>query len=364
MQSLPIEIYNHITSNLDSYGLHSLSHTCKQFFPKYSKHITTKINERLLSIFGDNLPALKKMMQKTGCVISGSFIIQCLLNETWKDSDIDFYVSTQGNEITKTNSGYNKSAVDDFMYNVMRYDGSIDDQYADIENNPIKYVRTYKHLRNMRFDARLIKINPKMQIIGIDVAKNANSMFDYIVKTFDFNICKNMYYYDGYDHIRSNNNFDEIFLKETTFEMPNIKQIDIQSNLARYCKYKNRGIAFKNVPSFDHLSQFKLNKKWINSLSVIIVDPIDWDSIYYTRCTTKDLKEINASFISYQYRSCSIENCVITECFNMDHKHITTFCYDIENCVITECFDMDHKLITTYSDLINHEFIIFDKKID
>jgi hypothetical protein len=60
-----------------------------------------KINNRLLSIFGNRLPALKKIMQKTGCVISGSFIIQCLLDETWKNTDIDFYVPMPGNKITK-----------------------------------------------------------------------------------------------------------------------------------------------------------------------------------------------------------------------------------------------------------------------
>jgi len=50
-------------------------HKHVQLLPNYSKHIIDKINKRLFDVFGDQLPILKNLMQETGCVISGSFII-------------------------------------------------------------------------------------------------------------------------------------------------------------------------------------------------------------------------------------------------------------------------------------------------
>ena len=178
MQSLPSEIHSIITNCLSPHEFYCLSLTCHKFFPGYGKHMIGKINKRLFSLFGDKLPALKKKMQETGCVISGSFILQCLLDVTWKDSDIDFYVPTRDNEITQINEyGHSKTKMEDFMYYDMMYNGMKDCEYEDTTNFPIKWIRTYD---SMRSDSN-IRLDPDMQIICLDINKNADSIYGSIV---------------------------------------------------------------------------------------------------------------------------------------------------------------------------------------
>lgn len=47
-----------------------------------------RVIERLKNIFGQNYNEFVKIMIKTRAIISGSFIIQCVLNEYWDNSDL------------------------------------------------------------------------------------------------------------------------------------------------------------------------------------------------------------------------------------------------------------------------------------
>src|SRR3990172_4731194 len=66
------------------------------------KNIAKQIILRLKHIFGDKLSEFKQILQETKAVITGSFIIQCVLDVYWKDSDIDIFIPTYGNKINKT----------------------------------------------------------------------------------------------------------------------------------------------------------------------------------------------------------------------------------------------------------------------
>jgi len=240
MQTLPTETYNHITNNLTPYESFRLSQTCQQFFSNYSKNIINKINKRLLQIFNDQLPALKKMMQETGCVISGSFIIQCLIGETWKKSDVDFYVPIRDNWISVIDQGYKKTDVEDFMYYQMSYDGCKDCTYNDLDSSTIKWVRTYDSKQDGT------RLDTKIQIICLDVDKNIDAIYGFVTDTFDFDICKNMYYYDGKDNVRVYN-LNNVLSRETQFKCSYLGETqvgkhagNIESNVARYHKYVKR----------------------------------------------------------------------------------------------------------------------------
>src|SRR3989344_687557 len=53
------------------------------------------INERFKQ---DNIePKLSGLLKKNRAVIAGSFPLQVLINERWKDSDIDIWVSNKSN---------------------------------------------------------------------------------------------------------------------------------------------------------------------------------------------------------------------------------------------------------------------------
>jgi len=118
MQNLPIDLINIIKSSLDPLSLHHFSHTCKTIFDKYDAYLINKINARLEKIFGDRLSDLKKLMQKLMCIISGSFVLQCMLDEEWRGSDIDFYVPIRGDVIRP---GCYRNSLDAFMCATMNF---------------------------------------------------------------------------------------------------------------------------------------------------------------------------------------------------------------------------------------------------
>lgn len=222
------------------------------------QNIINEINTRLYEIFGDKYNKLKSLMADTGCVISGSFIIQCILKENWEGADIDIYVPMRGNDIydpenfylfndhgktyDEDQTHYMKSDVDDFMYNKMYFDGAHANYDSQI-NGRIIYVRDYtvhdRRIREQRFQGVPRKQYKTIQIIGVDIDKYSTKSF--IDETFDFSICKNMYYYDGKDNIILSN-LDDIFNKTLDFVSSRL----LSSSIARYHKYKKRGFTFKN----------------------------------------------------------------------------------------------------------------------
>ena len=261
MNSLPFETYCHIASYLEPLEEYLFSRTCRNLHAKFCKCLFFKINNRLAIIFGDKLPDLKKIMAETGSVISGSFIVQCLLGENWK-SDIDFYVPYQNNVITiGPMMMYEKSKLDDFMYETMLYNGYGSVAYENLPcHNKIKWVRDYTHKRD---DTCSENLGVPIQIICIDADKSFNVMRDHVIKTFDFDICKCMFYNDQKDKLYVCD-LENLFLRRTEFRVSgsNKEKIDgcnILSSVRRHKKYINRGFQFTNKIDTNTLDKIKLS---------------------------------------------------------------------------------------------------------
>jgi hypothetical protein len=52
------------------------------------KEIILRINNKLLDVFRDKSKELKTIFNDSDCLISGSFIIESILNEQYENSDI------------------------------------------------------------------------------------------------------------------------------------------------------------------------------------------------------------------------------------------------------------------------------------
>ena len=199
-----------------------------KFYDMIKQHIIHEINSRLMDVFGNQLANFKQCMKETGSMISGSFILQCILKEEWKNSDIDIYVPMIGNTIympkaeQKGETIYMKSNVDNFMHYQMHFDGH-HDNYAI--HDYIKYVRTY------------FNNTQHIQIIGVDIEKD--TLLSFVNETFDFSICKNIY--DGKGNLILSNLHD-IYHKTLNFNSTRSSS----SSIDRYYKYQNRGFVFKN----------------------------------------------------------------------------------------------------------------------
>ena len=76
-----------------------MSLTSRYFYKQFDikSLIIKEINSRLFEIFKNKLSDFKKSLVSTGAMISGSFILQCILNEKWRKYDIDIYLPIKNN---------------------------------------------------------------------------------------------------------------------------------------------------------------------------------------------------------------------------------------------------------------------------
>lgn len=187
------------------------------------------------------------IINKNGAFISGSFIIQCVLDEYW-ESDIDIFCPHRDNEIVKSyTDDYNFNDLENYLYN----------------NNYGWYTQTYQYMRkyNGNYDPDIIHVrdydkeNKKdIQIIALNIDKNIKSYQKFIENRFDFNICKNMYV-GGQLYIY---NLDDILNKVTNFECTTL----LNKTVYRYHKYKKHGFIFKNdldltYKNLKHADEYK-----------------------------------------------------------------------------------------------------------
>ena len=244
---LPLDIIqNEIGKYFTTIDIYKLAITMPQFRSIYfasliKRLIIKEITNRLKLMMGNKYEDFVKLMKELHGFISGSFIIQCMLNEKWDNSDIDIYIPIIGNNVTKRiyQSRYLCSDMDDFMYNDLGIINGCVDLYSPEVNNKIKYVRNYENNEI------------KFQIIGIEYEKNINSIHEFVNYTFDFDICKNIYCFNNEDDIIICN-INDVLTKNTNF---NCKELWTLSIL-RYMKYSKRGFKFNNIKSLTY-GEFK-----------------------------------------------------------------------------------------------------------
>jgi hypothetical protein len=246
-----------------------------------------EINRRLGKIFGDELYGFKNAMQEANALISGSFIIQCILGEHWPGSDVDVYISERMFHefftpdyyeslinLSKCNfvsdeSDYDNSESDD-RHKKQNYE-SDDSELSECEDvydrkNMLQYMKDknycvekiHKDYHGNPGTVVDYRINgTKIQFIG-ESQKNG-----FVISGYDYNICKNTYKYDDAFCLKAiasihsafeQNECDvfdscvnlfiyrinDILTKYTNFSV----KYDLKRNVKRYLKYRDRGFNF------------------------------------------------------------------------------------------------------------------------
>jgi hypothetical protein len=219
MSNLPIELYyNEVFKYLKPIDLVILSKV--NIF--YKKILNEEINKKFkkwsnLKRYFNNPEFFTELLSKD-CIISGSFLLQFLLNEIYMNSDIDIYLTEESSIFMKEYllmEGYLFSGKTDFG------------EYIEImeknDNEPF-IVENY-----VKYGLPPLKI----QLI---VSKNSLKL----IKHFDFNIVKN--YFDGKKMYINKNliNKTEIITK---YEYENLSNLQKR----RIKKYKKRGFNFTIV---------------------------------------------------------------------------------------------------------------------
>lgn len=244
------------------------------------KKFIRNINSRLTKVFGNNVDVFKKFLEDTQSFISGSFIMQCILEEEYLDSDIDIYTTNKKNIVDFHNL---KIASTYGIGHYMKVDDSKDIQYYGDS--------AYDLMPNVLFNVCDYYVgghDHKIQFIIADSPHN-------IVNNFDMDICKNIYGVDNEKEYLNIYNMDQLFEKKSVMRFVP-KEVDEKTNIHRYMrryyKYVNRGY---NLEKNIHESINSGNiKQYITTSLIIFVKFISENSnslkIKYTGDKMKNCK--------------------------------------------------------------------------
>ena len=226
-----------IISPIDFYHLKLTTKNNYQFITLQwiKESIITHIDNRLSKVFNEHF---NEILNKTGAVITGSFILQCILGVYW-ESDIDICFPILDNQMFKNDiSGHFVSELEQFLYETCQFklgDSSSVLRYMPDKKGLIKHVRTY--------------ITDSYDIDVIQMNTSSKHIINKIIQSSDFDICKNVFYIkDNKPHIHIFKLLD-IFQQKTTFKFTN----RLDTSVKRCNKYKKRGFIFDNTYTADYL---------------------------------------------------------------------------------------------------------------
>jgi hypothetical protein len=222
--------------HLNIVELYRLKLTCKQYNQSITKDMLDKlVISKITARFQDKIFDLEiqTFIKQYNCFISGSSIIQSILDEHYDDSDIDIYVPIAHKNLIKVNQFKNFQITND-----------TNRHYRSLSSGDIKICRVV--------DYQSDKGN-KIQLIYVKIKNNRQSIIDYLAGFFDFDICKNFYRFNDI-YIK---NLYQILNKELHFKLDN-DLWNINKTLGRINKYQSRGFKLINHCSLEQLSQEKV----------------------------------------------------------------------------------------------------------
>jgi len=315
-------VYNIIESSSTPSILYNLKLTNKWHhkiitFSHIKFMVIKNIHRKLKEYLGFEYDKFLSIMDKDNISISGSFVLQCILDEYWSMADIDLYTYNDTSNIEQV------FVDNEYDYSFKNFDGGYSQLFG------IKKVVNC---------CTTNKIN--IQLILLDEYKN---VIDYIKTTFDFNICKNIYSIkNGKDYLYIDN-------------LLNIMNKTVSGGIlgtaykftGRKLKYEERGFTFQNNVIGNHIYYNG------NVIPIIILDT-----------NTKQITLFNETV--YMYDKCYAK-------YNFDDKHYVKIeslqkiqkykCHILYNCPI-RCLDntIEHyhaKLMISYIG-VKHSEIVYD----
>lgn len=178
------------------------------------------VEGRLTENFKDKFEGLKDILAKSDSAITGSYLIQCVLNEKWEESDIDIFIPYKEGFLSPSNN--KSSMVDQWIYD----NGGTFNGYQESERygNPVGSDEVIFFIRNYKFNGF------NVQTILVD----HDNIEEYVNDNFDFDICKNVYKGGSYLKFKD---IGSILRKKFNFDYAN----NIRSSAKRKFKYQQRG---------------------------------------------------------------------------------------------------------------------------
>jgi len=241
-----------------------LCRTCTKIkhnlYSVYKHGIMKMIDDWFRAYFKEKYCLFRQAMISDKAVLSGSFIIQMILGERWKNSDIDIFTSVidfkENRQISYDNTGYKyytnmevflhrdgKLTMEDMM-RIMNDKGCDDEDRVYVDALGSKgsphhggSLTAIAHIANYYIDTKRDHIFRDFQIIEL---YRDTDVLGFIDSTFDFDICKNTFYYDEQGMYLNIRNVNDIINRKAGFK----PCANLESSLIRCRKYTARGFKF------------------------------------------------------------------------------------------------------------------------
>jgi hypothetical protein len=200
----------------------------KVLFPLFLKRITNLLKsfyEKKLEIDWNFL--IKTAVEEKQLIISGSSILQAILQEDW-NSDIDFYV-------------HDKTDSRDFVENIGIPHGLV--TTSKLVHSSDWYNKTIKGLEQLTYQKKYStqKTLNYFELIGVKI-----DPIEYIKNRFDFDVLRNyIYVKDGCVHFHIHS-LHQILNRITNYRT----SATLDKSVERYKRYKDRGFCFYQSPEW------------------------------------------------------------------------------------------------------------------
>lgn len=232
----------------------------------FDKWLINRIEHRLKCTFQDHYEEFRNILSENNLAISGSLIIQCILDEYW-ESDIDIV------SIGNLTSGYGGSRIDSevskFLCSIETKINANNETYNYLNSFDVSNIETYNvngtdiQIIHYGYD----KIFPRTEHPQESKDEFIFMMWRNILDNYDFNVCKNIYYIEGGISKVKIGSLDDIINKKII-----IGKTNVYSREKRIRKYTSRGF------TFDREILNELPEKYIeagNNKRVLIIDNKD-----------------------------------------------------------------------------------------
>jgi len=252
-----------ITKYLDCKDINNLKNTNPKFnkrinFKNLQDVVQNKFETLLESLLGGHFNKFYELLKQCNATISGSIILQLLLNEQWADSDIDLYICGSKD---KCNNSIIDFLTDTQLFKIKTFNSynnmlptkicQITEIYDFTFKNKMSYVNKIQIIK-IGYDKETYDEHPdynedyiKLDYIKLDYIEPDAKLNQTIVDHYDFDVCKNMIYYDNNGFNLKINSLNNVFNKCIS----NINILDggyMNSSFMRIIKYNHRGFTFDN----------------------------------------------------------------------------------------------------------------------
>lgn len=278
--------------------------------------------QRLLEIIGnDSMLSFERAMRNSGAVLSGSFVLQCIMGKRWSTSDIDFFVPRNGAHEIKVWF----TIESDTLENAARNEALMQNQhppYRDIFTGGVK--RT--------LDVFDFKINDRIFQLVVTNLENTNEICNWIVTDFDFPVIRNAVWVDSKNRWQSIvSDWNSIELQRFVFP----RTRTVFPSLNRRLKYEERGfeVSYTNPrqllenctesyrDSYVVMVDFKNRRP--NGILTSTIEEKD-----FTFCPS--MRNFNEEVFAWRSQSCEVD-CVF-EMLSAWHLH-TNLLHDLASIV-------------------------------